>query len=174
MQTRRPAPSGPSKRPLQDFKGGVPISERRRSSRWRDLRGATDAAWASFVHLWCRFPQRSVVLAGSLPPARPSGPLQGFKGATEAGGPELGGLAGSERCHRCRVVMVRPSTATPLLKRVVQPLRTLRVGPSGRCKALEPACGGCSGGGRGAPLNGMGGGQGVGGVSPGSWVHGSR
>ena len=84
----QPPPTRPSGR--YKTSRGMPISERRRSSRWRDLRGATDAAWASFVHLWCRFPHRSVVF-GRQPPSGPSKrPLQGFKEATKAGGPELG------------------------------------------------------------------------------------
>ena len=85
----QPPPTRPSGR--YKTSRGVPINERRMSSRWRDLRGATDAAWASFVPLWCRFPHRSVVLTGSLPPARPSGPLQGPRAATRARGPRLVG-----------------------------------------------------------------------------------
>ena len=39
-----------------------------------------------------------------------------YKAACGDGGerPQVGGLAESERCHRCRVVMVLPSAATPL------------------------------------------------------------
>lgn len=85
----QPSPAHPSGR--YKTSRGVPMSERRRGSRWRDLRGATDAAWVSFVLLWCCFPHRSVVF-DRQPPSGPSKrPLQGPRAATRARGPRLVG-----------------------------------------------------------------------------------
>jgi len=89
----QPPPTHPSGR--YKTSRGVPMSERRRSSRWRDLRGATDAAWASFL-CTCGvvFPREASFLAGSLPPARPSGRYKGlvWRRGREAPGWWVGGI----------------------------------------------------------------------------------
>ena len=41
------SPLRPVQAAVTRLEGGMPMSERRRSCRWRDLRGATDAAWSS-------------------------------------------------------------------------------------------------------------------------------
>jgi hypothetical protein len=89
VQTRRPALSGPSKRPLQDLKAG------KREAEELSLAGS-ERCHRCRVGLFCApvvsfSPQKRHF--GRQPPSGPSKrPLQGFKGATKAGGPELGGF----------------------------------------------------------------------------------